>query len=275
MMKHPKKILCVIGLAFVYGCTSGDVQQTEYSDNEPGMIDHLMYIAPNRLEEKARITEALGIEAVEGGSHKDLGTSNALLSLGGRQYLEIAGIDEGSEADPLVKQFFFSQPYSDILTYAVETFNAEEKREELIAQGFKVSEIFSEARTLPSGEKLSYRGFTVDGGEFRGLVPFFMDWDESPQPGLTSPKGAKLKSFLALTSDPDGLREIYNKMGIKVPVQYSNKPGLVATISTAEKTIVLNGSARGMEAFADFIKQATAANEETVNEKTEETTPEN
>jgi len=64
-------------------------------------------------------------------------------------------------------------------------------------------------------------------------------------------------------------------MGIKVPVQYSNKPGLVATISTAEKTIVLNGSARGMEAFADFIKQATAANEETVNEKTEETTPEN
>ena len=58
-------------------------------DDFPSLLDHVI-IGCNDLDAGIRfVQERTGVRAVPGGVHPDRGTSNALLSLGDRQYLEI------------------------------------------------------------------------------------------------------------------------------------------------------------------------------------------
>lgn len=218
-------------------------------EKESALIDHLVYIVPDRPAAKSAIADKLGVQPVDGGVHEHLGTANALISLGGRRYLEIAGDDETSEVESDLTRYFGSFDGPDLRTFAIETPDAEAMHARLAAEGFAVSGISEEHRVTPDGEVLNFSGFFVLSAEFRGLIPFFIDWEESPHPGTTSPEGAELVSLTALHPRSDELKKIYCKLGIDVPVRFSNKPGLIAQISSQEGTIVLQGSGGGLVDF--------------------------
>ena len=89
-MKYTQKtISLVIALTMMIWTAEAVGQETE---EEGAMFDHLVYAAPNLQAASDRIEDELGIEPLFGGSHSGGGTMNSLLSLGDRQYLEVARV---------------------------------------------------------------------------------------------------------------------------------------------------------------------------------------
>lgn len=210
------------------------------------IVDHVILAVPDLAAGQHALTEALGIKASVGGKHPGLGTANSLLSLGGRQYLEILGPQDDLEELPAFAAGIAAQEKSNIPTYAVAAEDLELIKARAEAAGIATSEINAGSRRTPDGVLLKWKGLYLFSEKYKGLVPFYIDWDDTPHPGETSPQGATLKSMTVVHPDPEGLREIYHQLGIQVEVRYGNYPAITLEIEGEAGTITLLGAGEGL-----------------------------
>jgi len=210
------------------------------------IVDHVILTVPDLAAGQKALAEALGIEASFGGNHPGLGTANSLLSLGGRQYLEILGPQNDLAELPVLAAALAAQSKSDIPTYAVAAEDLELIKAHAEAAGITTSEISAGSRRTPEGVLLKWKGLYLLSEKYKGLVPFYIDWDDTPHPGETSAQGATLRKITVVHPDPAGLREIYHKLGIQVPIQYGNYPAITLEIEGEKGTITLIGTGQGL-----------------------------
>ncbi|MEE4209958.1 MAG: VOC family protein [Parvularcula sp.] len=240
----------VAELLFLIGFAAGlaGCQTPQYRDErvEGGTVDHIVFAVPDLQVATDHLAGVLGISPVRGGEHVALGTENTLFSLGGRQYFEILGPSRNQAELQPFGAALASKDRPDILTFAVETDNLEEIVRVAEEIGLETSGIANSSRVMPDGQVLRYRSVLVISQEFRGLVPFFIDWGDGPHPGLTSPEGATLKYLEVLSPDPAKLARIYSRLGIKVPVKAGLAPAIIAEVKSASGQIVLVGSGDGL-----------------------------
>jgi catechol 2,3-dioxygenase-like lactoylglutathione lyase family enzyme len=244
LRKMVAELLFLIGFAAgLAGC-----QTPQYRDErvEGGTVDHIVFAVPDLQVATDHLAGVLGISPVRGGEHVALGTENTLFSLGGRQYFEILGPSRNQAELQPFGAALASKDRPDILTFAVETDNLEEIVRIAEEIGLETSGIANSSRVMPDGQVLRYRSVLVISQEFRGLVPFFIDWGDGPHPGLTSPEGATLKYLEVLSPDPAKLARIYSRLGIKVPVKAGLAPAIIAEVKSASGQIVLVGSGDGL-----------------------------
>lgn len=95
-------------------------------------------------------------------------------------------------------------------------------------------------RTQPDGTVLHWR-LTVGGGEtFPDLIPFLIDWGNTPHPAVTSASGAHLIEFRAESPDPERVEATLRALGMDLDVRLGDQPRLIARVAGPRGEITLH-----------------------------------
>jgi hypothetical protein len=194
-------------------------------------IDHLVYASPDlnhAIDEVERLT---GVRATPGGQHLGLGTRNALISLGPRTYLEIIGPDPEQPIPREPRPFGIDGlKQAKIVTWAANAKDLEELRRDAERGGVLLGVVGSGSRKRPDGILLTWRYTNPRTIVEDGIVPFFIDWGDSPHPALTAAQGLRLVELRAEHPDAKQVEQKLEQLGLDLRVTNAANPRLVVVI---------------------------------------------
>jgi len=202
-------------------------------------VDHLMLCAADRAAAIAWVERKTGVKAILGGNHPGVGTCNALLSLGGRQYLEILTPDPAQSQ--LVKQYEFLRELKSprLITWAAQMHNGQATAERLRAAGFAASGPNPGSRQRPDGKLMKWNTLTVK-HEFGLVIPFFIEWDAAQaHPATDSPTGCRLQSLEFTHPKSEAVRDTFLRLGITAKIKPGTEAGLKAVLATPKGKVEL------------------------------------
>ena len=203
-------------------------------------VDHLVYATPdlNRgIEEIERFT---GVKATPGGQHPGGGTRNALLALGPTAYLEIIAPDPDQSPPQTSRPFGIdSLTQSRLVTWSAKGSDLEHLRQEALRHRVQLGEVLSGSRQRPDGVRLSWRYTNPRAMVGDGIVPFFIDWGQSPHPAQSAARGLSLISLRAEHPDAQGVQEALRQLGLDFPVKQGTLPALIAVIDSPRGRVEL------------------------------------
>ncbi|QTE01739.1 VOC family protein [Streptomyces cyanogenus] len=180
----------------------------------PPLLDHLVLATPDLGATVAEFARRTGVVPVPGGVHVGLGTRNHLVGLGGRSYLEILGPDpEQPEpagprpfgvdrlAGPVVPAWAISPPDLDAAVAAAR------------ARGHDPGPVRPMSRRTPDGTLLRWRLTDAGPGQAPDLLPFLIDWGDSPHPAASGLPVTPLLAVSASAPDPQAVRGPLSALG--------------------------------------------------------------
>jgi hypothetical protein len=100
-------------------------------------------------------------------------------------------------------------------------------------------------RTRDDGLRLSWqsasrpevvRGETPPGD---WLIPFLIDWGDTPHPAATTPGQSRLVALQATHPDPAAVQAMLQALGLELVVEPGDEPALIATIDSPNGRVVL------------------------------------
>lgn len=203
-------------------------------------VDHLLLGVPNLEDGMAWVAEKTGVEAAFGGRHPGLGTHNALLSLGQRQYLEIIAPDPTQTT--LAPQFAFLQLATAprLLTWAAATTDIHAIAARAHAAGFELNGPNVGSRTRPDGQTLTWKTLFLK-NDLSLLVPFFIEWGAaSRHPSEDSPSGCRLRTFEFASPQPELLRTAFRQLDLAATVRHRDEARLRAVLDTPRGMVELS-----------------------------------
>lgn len=198
------------------------------------MIDHLVLGA---LELDAGIDlleRGLGVRAVYGGRHDDLGTHNALLALGSTSYLEVVAPDPeqwSEHADGPMATAFHPGMQPRLLGWAVGTGEIDSRAEKARAAGYEPGAVQAMQRRSRDGTILRWR-VTRGASDPTNLpvVPFLIDWGRTPHPAQTAPTGVTLADLRAEHPEPTAVVDQLHALSVDLPVSRGDGALLIASL---------------------------------------------
>jgi len=204
-------------------------------------VDHLLLGAPDLDSAIAWFEKTTGVRPAVGGSHPGMGTRNALVSLGGRQYLEIIA------PDPMQTAFNFqidlrTLPEPRLVTWAAAAPALDAVVATARSAGLSVFGPRDGSRVRPDGTTLRWRSAGVLTDFRTGTVdpvPFFIEWAAgSAHPAADSPAGCRLTAFELRHPDAERLGHLLTTLAIDAVVTRADTAGISAVLETP------NGEAR-------------------------------
>lgn len=197
------------------------------------MLDHLVYGTPDVAATIDDLETRWGVRAAMGGKHPG-GTHNALLSLANGAYLEIIGPDP-EQTPPADRPMAFGldrlrEPR--LVTWAIKAPNIEQRVARVRANGFDPGNVEPLSRKRPDGLLLEWkltRSAELPGD---GLIPFLIDWGNTPHPADSAPAGCVFASLRAEHPDAGTIRSKMRALGEELDVRMGQAPALIATIHT-------------------------------------------
>jgi hypothetical protein len=231
---------CLIAsLVALFGATvAGNVQIA--SNALVATVDHLVYATPDLQMGVERVERMLGVLASPGGQHLGRGTRNALLSLGPGAYLEIIGPDP-EQSPPAQPRPFGIDDLKEprLVTWAAKEKNLEQLASNAERRGLKLGEVISGSRRRADGVMLSWRYTDPRTVVADGVVPFFIDWGNTPHPATTATQGASLVTLHAEHPDAEQVQRMLTGLGLDLRVQPGSRTALIAIISSPRGRVEL------------------------------------
>jgi len=203
-------------------------------------VDHLVYATPDLNRGIDEIEKLLGVRAIAGGQHPQWGTRNALIALGPTIYLEIIAPDSEQLQPKDPRPFGIDGlKESKLVAWCVNGRDLERLRSEAVRNGVPLGEVKSGSRRRPDGVQLSWQFTDPSVPVANGIIPFFINWGESPHPARTAANGAALISLRAEHPDVEAVREMLLYLKLDLPVSRGSSPALVAVIESPRGQVEL------------------------------------
>ncbi len=237
-----REVLRLLGTAGA--CLFGEVvSASENLMPASAAVDHLLLGVADLDRGIVWVEKLTGVKAVVGGNHPGVGTRNALISLGRRQYLEIIA------PDPLQTSYNFpidvrilTEP--QLITWAAAATDINTIAEKARQAGNQIFGPRDGSRTRPDGKVLKWKTLGVlNTFGLQGVepIPFFIEWAvDSLHPSQDSPKGCELQSFEIEHPDPANVSDTLKKLGIDATVKQARKARLTATLKTPRGKVNLS-----------------------------------
>lgn len=205
-------------------------------------MDHLLLGVSDLDSGIAWVEKATGVKAVVGGTHPGMGTRNALVSLGGKRYLEIIAPDPAQTAFNFrINVRKLAEPR--LVNWAAATADIDALAKKAHAAGCETFGPQPGSRARPDGKTLRWKTFGVmndlgaDGVE---PIPFFIEWAaDSVHPSQDSPKGCDLLSIEIEHPNAAGVKKTLATLGIAAAVRTGESARLTATISSPKGKVTL------------------------------------
>jgi hypothetical protein len=219
------------------------VAHTVMSQSVPGVlrrVDHLVYAVPDLDGGVADLERRLGVRATLGGQHPGRGTRNALIALGPDSYIEILAPDPAQPA-PAGGRWFGVAPAAParLAGWAAKGSDLTRLADGARRRGVPLGPVMPGSRQRPDGVTLKWTLTDPGVSPAVSLVPFFIDWADSPHPAVTAARGPVLVALRAEHPRPELAREPLATLGIDLPVDVGPRVALVATLRTVSGTVEL------------------------------------
>jgi hypothetical protein len=197
-------------------------------------LDHVVFATPDLDTAVLDLEKRLGVRATPGGRHAGLGTHNALLALGRDCYLEVIGPDPTQPPTERPLPFGIDDLSAGrLVTWAARAPDLDATVAGARERGYDAGAILDMSRDTPEGQHLEWRlSFRPDAlGD--GLVPFLIDWGETPGPALGAAAGCRLVELRGEHPDPGAVRACLDALGAELPVDPGPAPSLILTLEAA------------------------------------------
>lgn len=195
-------------------------------------LDHLMWGAPTLEAGMAQAERLFGVTPAPGGLHPGGGTQNALLSLGDRVYLEIIAPDPNQDLAGTFGERIASLEGCGLITWAAAASGLAALAER--AAGLEITgrgPVATERQT-PDGDLLKWELLFLGGHHFPGLVPFFIDWLETPHPATTNPEAGQYRALEIRTPAAAELNAVFAGLGMSITAEEGTVEEITAIIDT-------------------------------------------
>jgi hypothetical protein len=230
------RIALFLAMLTLVTTSDGATQKAEFL----ARVDHLVYAASDLSRGVEEIEKLLGVRATPGGQHPGRGTRNALITLGPATYLEIIAPDPEQPPPKTPRPFGIDGlKQSRLVARAAKGVDIERLRDDATSKGVGLGEVISGSRRRTDGVLLSWRYTDPRKVLADGLVPFFIDWRESPHPAQTAAQGASLIALRAQHPDAQGVQRLLRELGLELPVQAGATPALIAIIESPRGRVEL------------------------------------
>jgi hypothetical protein len=209
-------------------------------------VDHIIYAVPDLEAGMDMIAALLGERPIFGGQHPGKGSHNALLALGKDVYLEVIASDPSQPEPATARSFGLDRlTKARLATWAVRSNDIEATIRQAKAAGYDPGELAAGGRTRDDGLRLRWqsaiRPEAARGEDPPGdwLIPFVIDWGDTPHPAATTPGQSRLVALAALHPDPAVVQAMLRALGIDLVVGHGDEPALIATIDSPNGLVTL------------------------------------
>ncbi|MGN9842252.1 VOC family protein [Nonomuraea sp. H19] len=193
-------------------------------------LDHLVYAVPDLAAGVAEFAERTGVRPVPGGRHPG-GTANYLVRFGPTSYLEIIGPDPEASVRP--RAFGLETLTAPRLAaWAVRPGDIDTAVRQAREQGYDPGDVQPLSRRTPAGLLLEWRLTRREDPAVVRVVPFLIDWSDTPHPAESDLPLVSLTSFSAVHPDPEALRHDVAALGVRLGISPGPEPALRAVIDT-------------------------------------------
>lgn len=203
-------------------------------------IDHLVYATPDLDLGVNTIEKTLGVRATPGGQHPGMGTRNALVALGPTSYLEIIGPDPDQPTPAGPRRFGIDALKAPrVIGWVAKSRELEAVSARAASSGVPLGPVIPGSRKRPDGVVLSWRYTDPNIVAADRLVPYFIDWGNSPHPSATAARGATLVQLRAEHPDAPRVQKMLDALGLHLHVEQGSAPALIATIDSPRGRVEL------------------------------------
>jgi hypothetical protein len=193
-------------------------------------LDHLLFGAATLDAGVAALADRAGVTARAGGRHTGAGTHNALTGLGGRTYLEVIAPDPEQDATSELRTMLASLTAPTLVTWAIATADLAGDAGRVEEAGIELAAPIEMER--PAGDIVLRWQLRRPIDAAGGVVPFLIDWGDSPHPSTTLPHDLTLAALHVSTPIADRLTAALTALGIDgVEVRHGGHTELRATIT--------------------------------------------
>ena len=207
---------------------------------EPHPLDHIIYAAPSLSTGIDELERRLGVRATRGGKHPAWGTHNALIALGDDAYLEIFAPDPEAPAPDTPRPFGLDDlRASRIVTWIAKGTDLERIVARAESLGVSLGAVQSGGRRRSDGVFLTWNITDPLAHRMGGVVPFFIDWGDTPHPAATAAPGCALIGVRAEHPDPNRVGAVLAGLGLDLRVGPGPAPALIATIRSPRGDVEL------------------------------------